>query len=44
MVYNPVGIRSLALSMPGIKRTNDYYRQRSFISHCSSVLSSAVRP
>ena len=28
MVYNPVGIRSLALSMPCIKRTNDYYREK----------------
>ncbi|KYC42461.1 3-oxoacyl-ACP synthase [Scytonema hofmannii PCC 7110] len=28
MVYQPVGIRSLALSMPCIKRTNDYYREK----------------
>lgn len=28
MVHHPVGIRSLALSFPSIKRTNDYYREK----------------
>lgn len=28
MVHYPVGIRSLALSLPDIKRTNDYYREK----------------
>ncbi|MEH2113681.1 3-oxoacyl-ACP synthase III family protein [Nostoc sp.] len=28
MVYSPVGIRSLALSLPSIKRTNDYYIEK----------------
>jgi 3-oxoacyl-[acyl-carrier-protein] synthase-3 len=28
MVYHPVGIRSLALSLPSIRRTNDYYREK----------------
>ncbi|GAB1540508.1 hypothetical protein NUACC21_31770 [Scytonema sp. NUACC21] len=28
MVYQPVGIRSLALSFPSIRRTNDYYREK----------------
>jgi 3-oxoacyl-[acyl-carrier-protein] synthase-3 len=28
MVHHPVGIRSLALSLPSIKRTNDYYREK----------------
>ncbi|WP_414567519.1 3-oxoacyl-ACP synthase III family protein [Nostoc sp. CCY 9925] len=28
MVYSPVGIRSIALSLPSIKRTNDYYIEK----------------
>ena len=28
MVYQSVGIRSLALSLPSIQRTNDYYKQK----------------
>jgi 3-oxoacyl-[acyl-carrier-protein] synthase-3 len=28
MVHHPVGIRSLALSLPSIRRTNDYYREK----------------
>ncbi|AUB42685.1 fabH [Nostoc flagelliforme CCNUN1] len=28
MVYSPVGIRSLALSLPSIRRTNDYYIEK----------------
>jgi 3-oxoacyl-[acyl-carrier-protein] synthase III len=28
MVYSPVGIRSLALSLPNIRRTNDYYIEK----------------
>ncbi|MUG96060.1 3-oxoacyl-ACP synthase [Scytonema sp. UIC 10036] len=28
MVHDPVGIRSLAVSFPSIKRTNDYYREK----------------
>ena len=28
MVYCPVGIRSLALSLPSIRRTNDYYIEK----------------
>lgn len=28
MVYQPVGIRSLAVSFPSIKRTNNYYREK----------------
>ncbi len=28
MVHSPVGIRSLALSFPSIRRTNDYYVEK----------------
>lgn len=28
MVHYPIGIRSLALSLPAIRRTNDYYREK----------------
>ncbi|WP_392532776.1 3-oxoacyl-ACP synthase III family protein [Nostoc sp. C117] len=28
MIYSPVGIRSLALSLPSIRRTNDYYIEK----------------
>ncbi len=28
MVYSPVGIRAIALSLPSIKRTNDYYIEK----------------
>lgn len=28
MIHLPVGIRSLAVSLPSIKRTNDYYREK----------------
>lgn len=28
MVHQPVGIRSLAVSFPSIRRTNDYYREK----------------
>lgn len=28
MVHQPVGIRSLAVKLPSIKRTNDYYREK----------------